>query len=178
MVKPIPYNQKLTLLSTDREKPVTVQFKPAGHILGSAFIEVFIGKGRQTKKVVFSGDLGAPYTPLLPAPKSPWSVDMIVLESTYGNQVYESKRQRWKELRYLIERCFSNRGAALIPAFSIGRTRELLYEIEQIFHRYCDDETALGIIWLDIDVIVDSPLAAKFTMVYKELKDCWDKEMR
>ncbi len=179
LLVPVPYGKRIEILS-DKESSVKqrvgIQFKPAGHILGSAYIEVYIGKGRKTEKVVFSGDLGAPYTPLLPAPKSPYSADILVMESTYGNRTHEGRRDRRKMLKGIVETCFRNRGTVLIPAFSIGRTQELLYEIEQTIHRFGEKEAAKGIKWEDLDIIVDSPLANKFTAVYRVLKNCWDSE--
>lgn len=112
--------------------PLQVRFQPAGHILGSAFVECRVGQGRQTQMVVFSGDLGAPHTPLLPAPKSPRRADVLVIESTYGDRLHEGRKMRRGVLQRVIENALENRGAVIIPAFSIGRTQELLYEIEDI----------------------------------------------
>ena len=178
MIIPVPYGQWIEIPCEENGVPQTIQikFKPAGHILGSAYIEILRKRGRERKKAIFSGDLGAPYTPLLPAPRAPYSADLLVLESTYGNRTHEGRKKRRKILQQVIENCFLNRGTVLIPAFSIGRTQELLYEIEQIIHQNGDRFAAKGIIWEDLDIIVDSPLAAKFTQVYRNLKECWDKE--
>ncbi len=157
---------------------VEIKFKQAGHILGSAYIEVRKKENKKTDKVIFSGDLGAPYTPLLPAPKSPYSTDVLVLESTYGDRIHEGRRERREALRNIIEKSFENRGIVLIPAFSIGRTQELLYEMEEIIHCFGSKQLSRKIQWDDIDVIIDSPLAARFTAVYKQLKNFWDKEAR
>jgi metallo-beta-lactamase family protein len=110
------------------------KFSPAGHILGSAYIEFDINnpasKGESapkiSKRILFSGDLGAPYTPLLPAPKSPYGADIVVIESTYGDKLHEGRRNRRNQLKKIIEKCLHNKGVILIPAFSIGRTQELL----------------------------------------------------
>ena len=156
----------------EKEEKLKAKFKVAGHIIGSAYIE-FDVRGVDAlglparKRVVFSGDLGAPYSPLLPAPKSPYRCDELVIESTYGDRCHESRHHRRKSLQHALERCLENKGTVLIPAFSIGRTQELLYEIENIIH-----EGSLK----GIDVIVDSPLASGFTKHYRELKYLWDKE--
>jgi metallo-beta-lactamase family protein len=134
--------------------------------------------GGSSQKVIFSGDLGAPYTPLLPAPKAPWSADLVVLESTYGDRLHEGRRQRRKQLQQIVERCFRNRGVILIPAFSIGRTQELLYELEEIIHRHGEKLAASGLPWEDVEVVLDSPLAARFTEAYRQLKPLWDAEAR
>ncbi|PIE23612.1 MAG: MBL fold hydrolase [Neptuniibacter caesariensis] len=144
-----------------------VRFQVAGHILGSAYVELKLPDG----KVVFSGDLGAPYSPLLPAPKAPYRADCLVIESTYGDRLHEARRTRSRNLQKIIKHCLTDAGTILIPAFSIGRTQELLYEIEHIIHREGGD-------WHNLDVIVDSPLAAEFTQHYQELRDLWDAEAR
>ena len=149
-----------------------VKLQPAGHILGSAYVEIDL-KNNGRHRITFSGDLGPPYTPLLNAPKSPYRTDELVLESTYGDKQHESRKKRVAQLKQVIEKCISNRGVVLIPAFSIGRTQELLYEIEQIINKNPQNKA-----WQDIEVIMDSPLAAKFTQVYRKLRKYWDKEAR
>ena len=155
-----------------------VRFNPAGHILGSAYLEILVKKDSNKQKIVFSGDLGAPYTPLLPAPKPPYSADILILEATYGNRVHKGRKQRKEELKRIIEKSFENRGVVLIPAFAVGRTQELLYEIEEIIHKYGEQEVAGAITWNNIDIIVDSPLAGEITEVYQRLASLWDKEAR
>jgi len=152
----------------EKEEKLKAKFKVAGHIIGSAYIEFdVLGDKGNKNRVVFSGDLGAPYSPLLPAPKSPYRCDELVIESTYGDRCHESRHQRRKLLQDTLERCLENKGTVLIPAFSIGRTQELLYEIEEMIYA----GKLKG-----IDVIVDSPLASGFTEHYRELKYLWDKE--
>ncbi len=130
------------------------------------------------RRVVFSGDLGAPYTPLLPSPKSPRRTDLLILESTYGDRLHEARRERRQRLRQMIEQALADRGAILIPAFSIGRTQELLYELEEIIHRHQGKLAARKRPWEDLEIIVDSPLAARFTETYRKLKPYWDQEAR
>lgn len=157
-----------------------IKLSPAGHILGSAYVTVRI---QQDKKwdVVFSGDLGAPYAPLLTAPKPPYRADQLVLESTYGDRNHRDRLHRRQRLQNSMERALADGGVVLIPAFSIGRTQELLYEIESIIHDHAEEtisHTATGqsIHWNELDIIVDSPLASQFTEVYRKLKPYWDKE--
>ncbi|HDZ49569.1 hypothetical protein LCGC14_0056370 [marine sediment metagenome] len=149
-----------------------VKLKRAGHILGSSYVEVsYQDKATGEKqRVVFSGDLGAPYAPLLPAPQSPYGCDQLVLESTYGNRIHPDRRQRRSTLKAAIEQALANGGTVMVPAFSIGRTQELLYELETIIHQAKSPQ------WKSLEIIVDSPLAARFTKVYRELKPYWDKE--
>lgn len=148
-----------------------VKLHRAGHILGSCYVEVALhDKQANTKqRVVFSGDLGAPWSPILPAPKSPYQCDYLVLESTYGDRLHDSRHNRAQRLKTAIEKALQNQGTVLIPAFSVGRTQELLYELEGLVHN-------AGGVWQDLEIIVDSPLAAQFTQVYRQLKPYWDKE--
>lgn len=187
-IKAVPYKQWVNVI-----EGLDIRLQQAGHILGSAFVECRChedstnknGK-KKTKKVIFSGDLGAPHATLLPAPKSPYGTDVLVIESTYGDQIHEGRALRRKRLQQIIEKAVQNRGTVLIPAFSIGRTQELLYELEGIIHDERrrsktpkkgskKDSTAVNV-WSEIDIIVDSPLASRFTKVYRSLKPYWDKE--
>ena len=178
-IVPLPYKQWHTVIAGMPR--LRVRLQPAGHILGSAYVELDAQLGSalgQRQRVVFSGDLGAPYTPLLPAPKAPMSADVVVMESTYGDRTHEARKDRRQRLQALCEHAFGNRGTLLVPAFSIGRTQELLYELEEIIHRHRQRPAAAGLPWGEVDVIVDSPLAADFTAGYAQLKGHWDKEAR
>ncbi len=157
---------------------IRVCFRPAGHILGSAYVECRVPDGKGEISVLFSGDLGAPHAPLLPTPQPPHGTDVLVIESTYGDRDHEGRKTRRDRLRTIVERCFENKGTVIIPAFSIGRTQELIYELEDIIHRFGKTLAGERLRWEDVDVIVDSPLANKFTEVYKRLKPFWDKEAK
>ncbi len=175
----LPYKRWHVIDAPAGTRPgLRMRLSPAGHILGSAYAEVDVHRGRTSRRVVFSGDLGAPYTPLLPAPKSPYAADVVVLESTYGDREHEDRRSRHQRLRKLLERAMANKGTVLIPAFSIGRTQELLYELERIIHAHRQRPAAPGVNWEDLDIVVDSPLAADFTAGYQSLKAHWDAEAR
>ena len=158
-----------------KSEDVFVKLKPAGHILGSAYVECRVKDKDGSKKIVFSGDLGAPYAPLLPAPQAPYSADVVVLESTYGNRLHDGRKNRMARLQNVVERALENSGVLLVPAFSIGRTQELLYELEEIIHK-CSSSAGTALPWADLEVIVDSPLANNFTKLYKRLQQFWDKE--
>jgi metallo-beta-lactamase family protein len=94
--------------------------------------------------------------------------------------VHEDRRTRRQRLRRLLERCLHDRGVVLIPAFSIGRTQELLYELEDIIHRHTRSRpgAASGVDWDELEIIIDSPLAQRFTATYRELRRFWDDEAR
>lgn len=180
LLVPIAYNEPFTIPSLG----VTGRFKQAGHILGSAFVEIDVPTANVVRhalhdvrpekitRVVFSGDLGCKNSPLLPDPAPLSYADYLVLESTYGDKNHENRNERQQRLRKVIEHCVADGGAVLIPAFSIGRTQELLYELEDIIHNFSNGHD----VWRDIVVIVDSPMAAQFTKKYRQLKRLWDSE--
>lgn len=172
---PLPYGEWQGVAGGTRLK---IRLQPAGHILGSAYIEAeaLTSEGRQ--RVLFSGDLGAPYAPLLPAPKPAYRADLLVIESTYGNRLHQGRKERRAQLQQVIETALADRGAILIPAFSIGRTQELLYELEEIIHRNRSNMAARGLPWQKLEIIVDSPLASRFNSLYRKLRPFWDAEAR
>lgn len=182
-LRPCNYNQWYELeqsLSGAR-----VRFQNAGHILGSAYVEIChqipaIDQDTQPGwyKAVFSGDLGARDTPLLPDPTPLEYADLLVLESTYGDKNHEDRRNRQQRLQQALEKALIDNGTVLIPAFSIGRTQELLYELEDIVHQMQGQVIHKSLKWEQLDIIVDSPLAADFTAVYKELREHWDDEAK
>lgn len=185
-LQPLPYNHWFTLLDTPQQQ-VRLRLQRAGHILGSAYVEVELHERSlgQRERVVFSGDLGAPYTPILPSPKSPYKADTLVIESTYGDRLHENRRQRRQRLQGLLEQALRDQGTVLIPAFSIGRTQELLYELEDIIHRQAQaqaprragkEQAATALDWANLPIILDSPLASRFNQVYRELDEFWDGE--
>jgi metallo-beta-lactamase family protein len=170
---PLEYGRWHTLVNDTRHR-VRVRLQRAGHILGSAYVEVdsLDHTSTEARRTVFSGDLGAPHSPLLPAPRSPRRADTLILESTYGDRLHEDRTTRRERLKAAIDRALENQGSVVIPAFSIGRTQELLYELEGLIHRAHDKR------WRELEIIVDSPLAARFTAVYRDLKPWWDAEAR
>jgi metallo-beta-lactamase family protein len=161
----------------DLEKGITFKLGRAGHILGSAFIRF-----EDTKlgwSVLFSGDLGAKHTPILPDPEIPETADLVVLESTYGNRLHDDRRQRIRRLGEILTRALADGGQVFIPAFALGRTQELIYELDRIFStpKYVD-------MFPDLQgktrppVFVDSPLGLEITHIYKQLAEYWDREAR
>lgn len=177
-LRPLPCN-RWHRVDTGAATGLEIRLRRAGHILGSVYVEcrVSAADGRR-RRVLFSGDLGASHTPLLPEPEPPTGCHELVIEATYGDRVHEDRAARVERLEAVIGHALRDRGAVLIPAFSIGRTQELLYEIEEIIHRRHDDEVAHDLPWNELEVVVDSPLAARFTRVYRQLKPFWDEEAR
>ena len=113
---------------------------------------------------------------MLPDAIPPKQTDILVIESTYGDKNHHQRKERKAVLKKIIIQCLENEGVILVPAFSIGRTQELLYELEEIIHQSREEKILKDLHWNDLEIIVDSPLASKFTDVYKKLEPFWDKE--
>lgn len=185
----LPFDHWFTLI--DNETLICkVRLQRAGHILGSAYVECDLQypQEERTERVVFSGDLGAGHTPMLPNPRSPERADILVLESTYGDRLHEDRSSRQLRLERIIDRALEDRGTVLIPVFSIGRTQELLYELEDILRRKqlmspsavptTPGESLSELDWPQLPIVLDSPLASRFTQVYNSFADYWDEEAR
>lgn len=161
----------------DLKNGVCFRLGRAGHILGSCFVE--LSSPSDGWSVTFSGDLGARDTPILPDPDPPGSCDLLVLESTYGDALHEDRRQRVRRLGEVLTRALDDGGKVFIPAFALGRTQELVYEMDRLF---TDPElrTAFPKLYRGtrIPVVIDSPLGLEITKVYARLKAYWDREAR
>ncbi|MCC6507790.1 MAG: MBL fold metallo-hydrolase [Pirellulaceae bacterium] len=167
LVRPMPYGKWHKL-----DGGTEMRFWPAGHVLGSAYVEI----QRDDERYVFSGDLGSTHAPLLIEPKSPERADMLVLESTYGDRLHANREDRCARLEAILCRTMENSGVTIIPAFSLGRTQELLFELNEIFHRV---ERKCGCELLStVDVLVDSPLSLRLTQVYDSMREYWSEEAR
>jgi metallo-beta-lactamase family protein len=138
---------------------VTINFKDAGHILGSAMIEI----SHNGKKMVFTGDLGNSPSILLKDTEDILDADYILMESVYGDRNHEPKEARTNKLRQVIEDTIKNKRTLIIPAFSLERSQMLIYEMNEIFEG--------GEIKQQIPVFLDSPLAIKITSVYKKYSE-------
>ncbi|CAG8871444.1 Ribonuclease [Pseudomonas fluorescens] len=185
-IVPIPFETWHPL--TDHQDPTCrIRLQRAGHLLGSAYVECDMQyPGRpDTDRVVFSGDLGASGNPLLRPVQPPERADILVLESTYGDRLHGDRSDRQQRLEAVIDRALADHGTILIPAFSLGRTQELLYEIEDILHRKAllqdgegraNDDPLQAIDWTQLPVILDSPLAQRITQTYRDLHEYWNAE--
>lgn len=172
LIVALPYQQKQTL-KRGEQVIADIRFQPAGHILGSSYIEITLPDGQV---VVFSGDLGPSDTPLLPDPLPPSRADVLVVESTYGDREHESIAERAERLKALINRSLEDGGVILIPAFSVGRTQELLFDLEAIIATQLNADEKRQ--WLKIPIILDSPMAAKITDQYHLFQSLWGDEAK
>ncbi len=166
LLRPLCYHQWHSI-----DGGVQLRLRPAGHVLGSTIFEVQLPGG---ELVVFSGDIGTGSDPLLRPPVSPEKADLLVLESTYGDKLHPSAEDRCQTLQRILQRTLDNQGVTIIPAFSLGRTQSLLYEMNTIFERL--QKKAGRSLLKQVDVIVDSPLAARFTELFTEMREYWSVE--
>ena len=164
-IRPMSYNKWHKL-----DGGITMRLTPAGHVLGSAIVEF----DYEDERVVFSGDLGSRHQPLLKDPVSPERADLLILESTYGDRNHVGRTERIKQLEDVLCRSLENKGVTIIPAFSVGRTQELLYEMNHIFENL-EKRCACSMLKA-VDVLIDSPLAQRFTELYDSLREYWDEE--
>lgn len=142
-----------------------ILFKDAGHILGSSIIEITGPKG----KIAFSGDLGNPPTPLLRPTEPVTDADYFVIESTYGDRLHEEKTERQLKLERIIEDTAKAGGVLMIPAFSLERTQELLFEINDLVEHGRIPK---------MPIFLDSPLAIKATNIYKKYDRYYNKKAK
>ena len=165
---PILYNQKINLTDS-----IELRFQDAGHILGSSIVELWIREGDQETKLVFSGDLGTKDRPLLRNPSYIEDADYLILESTYGNRLHEEPEKRVLKLMDIISKTITRGGTVVIPSFAVGRTQELIYEL----NKYYDHKEKIQD-FLNVPVYVDSPMATSATEIFRKHADCFDEETR
>jgi len=146
---------------------ISIVFRDAGHILGSAIIEVYVKEGIKTKKIVFSGDLGNPPVPVIRDTEFINGADVVIIESTYGGRIHESAELRVDLLRQAIMESIGRGGVLMIPIFALERTQEVLYEIN------CLSESKQI---PRVPVYLDSPLAIDALEIYKRYSKLFDLE--
>lgn len=150
---------------------IEIRFTDVGHLLGSACIEFWLTEEGQTRKIVFSGDVGNTNQPLIKDPQPVAHTDYLVIESTYGNRLHDKPKDTLQELADIIQTTLDRGGNVIIPSFAVGRTQEMLYAIRQILHQ--------GLIHghEGFPVYVDSPLAVEATGIFLQCDhSCFDEE--
>lgn len=152
---------------------IRVSFADAGHLLGSASIELWLTEEGETKKLVFSGDIGNVNIPLIHDPTYLTEAEYVIMESTYGDRLHDPVTDYVHELAKVIQRTFDRGGNVVIPSFAVGRTQELLNVIRQIKA----EQLVVG--HPGFKVVVDSPLAVSATGIFDaHYMDCFDEEAR
>ena len=175
LIAPLAYNEFLRV-----SEEVTFRFRDAGHVIGSAMVELFLAdlpdgatedtSRKQETKVVFSGDLGQWDVPIIEDPSLLKNADYVFMESTYGDRLHGERRPRRELLLEAVKRTYQRGGKLLIPAFALERTQELLYMLSELKNRESDFPA--------IKIYLDSPLAIKITKVFRDHPELYDEEAR
>jgi len=156
----------------DRPLPVapgvTLTFRDAGHILGSAVTVLDVEEDGQKRRLVFTGDLGRKGMPILKDPKPVEDVDYMVIESTYGDRLHDPIEAADEALRDVVVDTYRRGGKLIVPAFSVGRTQELVYAL----HRLTESRDIP-----ELPIFVDSPLSVNVTEVFRLHPECYDREL-
>lgn len=139
---------------------IAARYIDAGHLLGSASVEVTVSEGEETRTIVFSGDIGNTDQPIIRDPQYFHKADYVIMESTYGDRLHEKPDDLVKDLAQIIDATLARGGNVVIPAFAVGRTQEILYYIREIKERFLVKSVP------HFPVYVDSPLALEATRIY------------
>ncbi len=164
LLQRLPFDEEFDLFEN-----VKLTFRPAGHILGAAIIQLDVSENADRRRFVFTGDIGRREMGLLPNPSAVKGIDFLVTESTYGGRVLEPHETLMKQLHAIIARATRLRSKIVIPAFSLGRTQRIAYCIQELFDLHKVKP---------IPVFVDSPLASRITEIYREYPDSYTRTAR
>ncbi len=162
------------------DENISVRFNDAGHMLGSAIIEIWITEDGKTKKLVFTGDLGNNDLPLLDSPTMISNADYLIMESTYGNRLHMKNDDKAKMFLDIVSETLDNGGRVIIPSFAVGRTQEILYELDKLKDDLGQDEEFARKYEkiMNIPVYVDSPLAISATEIFKKNTELFEDEIQ
>ncbi len=164
LFEPVDYNEIHVI-----EKGISFRFTDAGHILGSAAVHLELTENGQTIRLTFSGDVGRYHDLILRAPQEFPQADYIICESTYGNRLHEKTDDAALKLRDVIQRtCVEQGGKVFIPAFSLGRTQEIVYTLDRMRSK--------GLL-PRIPVFVDSPLSTNATEIMRKHTECFNEDL-
>lgn len=171
LFKGVAYDEVISV-----SQDVRVRFNDAGHILGSAIVEIWIRENNQETKIVFSGDIGNKGMPILRDPSIIGDTDYLIVESTYGDRLHTLKKETDKIEKFIniISETISKGGNVVIPSFAVGRTQELIYDLNKYMDVFDDKVNQI----LNVPVYVDSPLATSATQIFRENLDCFDEEAK
>jgi metallo-beta-lactamase family protein len=147
---------------------IIARFRDAGHILGSAFIELLVEEGKTIRKIVFSGDIGSSDQAIIKDPETADEADILLIESTYGDRLHKNKQDTYEEFRDIILNSYNKKGNIVIPSFAVERTQEIIFTLGRLFKNGSIPK---------IPVYIDSPLAISATEIFRKNADCFDDEM-
>lgn len=160
----LPYQQ-----ACEAAKGVQITFHDAGHILGSAIVDIAVQDHHLTRRLVFSGDLGNTCSPLLRAPSTLNQADVVLLESTYGDRDHRCSEDTLEELANILQQAHRDGGNVLIPSFAVGRTQDLIYYLGRFYHEGRLPQQA---------VFLDSPMAIRANAIYSRFQEQFAAEDR
>ena len=173
--KPVEYDQIIDVADN-----IQVRYNDAGHMLGSSIIEIWVTENGKTEKIVFTGDIGNNDIPLLDSPTMIEDADYLVMESTYGSRLHMRNDDKANIFLNVVSETLDHGGRVVIPSFAVGRTQEILYEIDKIKDSNKDDEEFQRKYQqlMKTPVFVDSPLAISATEVFKKNTDLFEEEVQ
>ena len=166
LFKGLEYNTRIKINDN-----ISFELKDAGHMLGSAIVELYLNEEGQEKKVVFTGDLGNLNLPIINDPVNIDSADVLVTESTYGDRLHSSIKDQISKIIQILLDTIRRGGNVIIPSFAVGRTQEILYEINKSL-----TDKEIGEELSNIPIYVDSPLAVNATHIFEEQYKYYDEE--
>jgi metallo-beta-lactamase family protein len=146
---------------------IILTYQDAGHILGSAGVLLEIEEEGKKIRFGFSGDIGRPEMPIIRDPDYLRDLDVLIMESTYGNRIHSHSDEVEEEVAKVIREVYDRKGKIIIPSFAVGRTQLLVYVLHKLF-----DQNRIP----EIPIYVDSPLAVNATKVFKDHPECFDRE--
>jgi metallo-beta-lactamase family protein len=169
LVSPILYEQQIEI-----NPDMKIVFNDAGHILGSAITELWVTEDDKESKIVFSGDLGMEGRPILRDPTYIKKADYVIMETTYGNRIHKELGSGVEKLIEIIINTTRRGGNVVIPSFAVGRTQELIYELNRFYDSNNEYRKELDKIF----VYVDSPMATTATEIFRRNAQVFDEETR
>ena len=161
----VPYEMNFRI-----DENIKIRFTSTGHMLGSGVANLQIIEKGQIKRIAYTGDIGRPVNRILASPAPFPQTDMLITESTYGDRLHTDDRSAEEELlKILVNTCVNKSGKLIIPAFSVGRTQEIVYALNNFFNAGKLPR---------VDIFVDSPLAVNATAVFRTHSECFNDEFR
>lgn len=174
LFKPVKYDEIIEI-----DENIKVRFNDAGHMLGSSIIEVWVTENGKMEKAVFTGDIGNNDIPLLSSPTMIESADYLVMESTYGSRLHMRNDDKAEMFLNIVAETLDKGGTVVIPSFAVGRTQEIVYELNKLKENRDDEEFIKKYKTLmNIPVFVDSPLAISATEIFRENMDLFDDDVK
>jgi len=172
---PVKYDEIVEI-----DENISVRFNDAGHMLGSSIIEIWAKENGEVQKTVFTGDIGNNDLPLLDSPTMIESADYLVMESTYGNRLHMRNEEKANLFLDIVSETLNKGGTVVIPSFAVGRTQEILYEIDKLKDQYGNDEEFAQKYHtlMNVPVYVDSPLAISATEIFQKNMDLFEDEIK